>query len=284
MTSEAVRRFHFTVDVDWIPGSEPGLELLLELCEAYSLPSSLFLSGRCASDCRHLLATALRKGHEIGSHGWKHGQEAAEDFRLGTHAQQRAWMHRATEEIASVTGTRPVMFRAPNLAVSETTLRVLEELDYRLDSSVPARRFDFGYGQVNSVKYFGAPVSPYHPSHTHLGQQGASRILEVPPSASRFVPMNMTAIRTFGPRAVVSAARRLLSRSSTLVLYVHPAEFVRAEEQQLKRTEPSRYRKGLGYHNLAPLAEVVCGIVGMGWTPALLSSNICANSHCHHCG
>ena len=39
--------------------------------------------------------------------------------------------------------------------------QALEDEGYRNDSSVPARRFECGFGRVHYLKYFRAPSEPY---------------------------------------------------------------------------------------------------------------------------
>lgn len=54
--------FYFTLDVDWIPGSEAGLRLLLDLCDHYELQSTLFVTGRFAQDYPELVPEEARRG------------------------------------------------------------------------------------------------------------------------------------------------------------------------------------------------------------------------------
>ena len=43
-------RWHFTIDVDWVPGSEVGLEGLLDFCDRRSLKATIFVAGRFAEN------------------------------------------------------------------------------------------------------------------------------------------------------------------------------------------------------------------------------------------
>ena len=42
------RHFYFTIDCDWVPGSQVGLEQLLDLCDRYQLAATIFFGGRFA--------------------------------------------------------------------------------------------------------------------------------------------------------------------------------------------------------------------------------------------
>ncbi len=262
--------FCFTIDADWIPGSQVGLVRLYEFCERLQLKPSVFAAGRFAEAYPDLVREAHVKRFDVGTHGWEHGQDPAEDFRSGTYDQQRRWMQLATEAVEKASGIRPTAFRAPNLSVGETTFRVLRELDYRLDSSVPARRFDFGYGQVRNPRYFRAPLAPYYPSPHNLADEGDSPILEVPPSAF-FLPLNMSSMRVLGLPAVKWAVRRIAKRTSILVLYVHPVEFEVAEAQSIPASTPARFHSGLGPQNLDLVERFAEYVQSLGYRPALLS-------------
>src|SRR6476659_10664447 len=167
------KQLHFSIDCDWVPGSQKGLEALLDCCDRYRMTGTVFFTGRFAQAYPDLVRSCHERGHQLGTHGWAHGGlEDDEDFRTAGYEQQRDWIRRATEAVEQAAGIRPVIFRAPNLWISETTLRVLEEEGYLYDSSVPARRFDFGFGRVHYLKYFWAPSQPYRPSELDLSASG----------------------------------------------------------------------------------------------------------------
>jgi len=247
-------RFYFTIDCDWVPGSQVGLEMLLDCCDRYGIRGTIFLAGRFAEAYPDLVRTCLQQGHQLGTHGWAHGGlEDDEDFRTAPYEQQRQWIRRATDAVEKAAGVRPVVFRAPNLWISETTLRVLEEEGYHYDSSVPARRFDMGLGRVHYLKYFRAPRDPYRPSRTNLNRSGDSSILEVPPSSCLF-PVNLATLRTIGRFTFQRMIQWIGRTSRHLVFYCHPSEFVLPHEQQFPQAMSKWNQRGMGPENL-PLVE-----------------------------
>jgi len=261
------KRFLFSVDADWIPGSDAGLRRLYDFCDQEQLRATVFATGKFAETYPALLREGAERGWEVGTHGWEHPLDESEDFITGTYEQQRRWMELSANAVENATGTRPVSFRAPNLHVSEVTLRVLGELGYKIDSSVPAHRFDFFYGQVNNFRYFRAPLDVYHPSPANLAKRGDSAIIEVPPSAF-FLPMNMSSLRVLGIRAVKWAVRRISERSPILVFYVHPIEFEVPENQTIPGGAPARYHRGLGPQNLELVRELVHYVRSLGYESA----------------
>src|SRR6266545_696179 len=75
------RRFYFTIDCDWVPGSHGGLEALLDCCERFDIKTTIFFAGRFAEAYPDLVRDCHRRGHQLGTHGWAHGGlEEDEDF------------------------------------------------------------------------------------------------------------------------------------------------------------------------------------------------------------
>ena len=265
------RRFYFTIDCDWVPGSQVGLEALLDCCDRYGIRGTIFFAGRFAEAYPDLVRTCLRQGHQLGTHGWAHGGlEEDENFRTAPYEQQRQWIRRATDAVEKAAGVRPVVFRAPNLWISETTLRVLEEEGYHYDSSVPARRFDMGLGRVHYLKYFRAPRDPYRPSRSNLNRAGDSTIVEMPPSSCLF-PLNLATLRTVGLSPFQRMIRWIGRTSRHLVFYCHPAEFVRAEHQQFPATMSKWNRNGMGPGNLSFVEDLLAHVLALQYIPSRMT-------------
>lgn len=260
-------QFYFTIDCDWVPGSHVGLEMLLAFCDRTQLKGTIFFAGRFAEAYPHLVRDCYDRGHQLGTHGWAHGGlENDEDFRAASYEQQRRWIRQATDAIEKAAGIRPVVFRAPNLSIGETTLRALEHEGYRYDSSVPARRFDMGFGRVHYLKYFWSPLEPYRPSGDDLTMPGESPLIEVPPSSCLF-PINMATLRTLGLPMVKRMIRWIGRRSRHLVFYCHPSEFVYAKDQIFPNAMSKWNQKGMCPANLSILETLLDYVLKHGYTP-----------------
>jgi hypothetical protein len=260
-------QFYFTIDCDWVPGSHVGLEMLLAFCDRIHLKGTIFFAGRFAETYPHLVRDCHDRGHQLGTHGWAHGGlEDDEDFRAASYEQQRLWIRQATDAVEKAAGIRPVVFRAPNLSIGETTLRALEDEGYRYDSSVPARRFDMGFGRVHYLKYFWSPLEPYRPSGDDLTTPGESPLIEVPPSSCLF-PINMATLRTLGLPMVQRMIRWIGRRSRHLVFYCHPSEFVYAKDQVFPDAMSKWNQKGMCPANLSILEALLDYVLKHGYTP-----------------
>jgi peptidoglycan/xylan/chitin deacetylase (PgdA/CDA1 family) len=262
------KQLYFTIDCDWVPGSQKGLEALLDCCDRHHIKATVFFAGRFAQAYPDLVRDCHRRGHQLGTHGWAHGAlEKDEDFRTAGYEQQRQWIRWATEAVEQAAGVRPVIFRAPNLWIGETTLRVLEEEGYLYDSSVPARRFDLGFGRVHYLKYFWAPSGPYRPSERDLSTSGGSSITEMPPSACMF-PVNMATLRVLGLPVLGKMIAWIGRNSRHLVFYCHPSEFVHAKEQQFPQTMSKWNQRGMRPENLSLIEDLLDHLFERHFVPA----------------
>jgi peptidoglycan-N-acetylglucosamine deacetylase len=260
-------RFYFTIDCDWVPGSHVGLTRLLEFCHRHQLKGTIFFAGRFAEAYPALVRDCHAQGHQLGTHGWAHGGlEDDEDFRVAPYEQQREWIRLATQAVERAVGTRPVIFRAPNLWIGEQTIRALLAEGYRYDSSIPARRFDMGFGRVHYLKYFWAPQEPYRPALHDLTVPGGNGLLEVPPSSCLF-PINLATLRTLGLPMMRHMIRWISRRSRHLVFYCHPSEFVRSGEQVFPRTMSKWNMKGMRPENLGLVEGFLEHLLASGYLP-----------------
>lgn len=267
------KQLHFTVDCDWVPGSQKGLEALLACCDRYHMKATVFFAGRFATAYPELVRECQKRGHQLGTHGWAHGGlEKDEDFRNADYDQQRQWIRWATEAVEQAAGVRPVIFRAPNLWIGETTLRVLEEEGYLYDSSVPAGRFDFGFGRVHYLKYFFAPSEPYRPCGTDLGAIGTSSVTEVPPSACLF-PINLATLRVLGLPVVGKMIDWIGRHSRHLVFYCHPSELVCAKDQLFPKSMSKWNRIGMGPQNLSLIESLLDFLFERHFVPTTMMPN-----------
>jgi hypothetical protein len=80
----------------------------------------------------------------------------------------------------------------------------------------------------------------------------------------------MSALRVLGLTPLRWAVDRLRSRSSVLVFYAHPAEFVAGADQVIPADNPARHRRGLGPHHLTALGAFIDDVLELGYVSAVL--------------
>jgi len=102
------------------PGSTPEFARVLAEREVHA---TFFMLGSMVAKAPGLAAEIAAAGHEVGVHGWDHRYLPAR-----TPGATRSDLTRATELIASVTGTRPRLFRPPYGVLSGPALLTARDL------------------------------------------------------------------------------------------------------------------------------------------------------------
>jgi polysaccharide deacetylase family protein (PEP-CTERM system associated) len=221
----------FSVDVeDWFhildltegPGMDEWARLpsrvdgnfrrMLDLFDQHGARVTCFFLGWIAERHPDLVREAVRRGHEVASHGYAHQlvfEQSPEQFL--------ADIRRAKSIIEDAAGTAVHGYRSPGFSCTADTpwfFDKLEEAGYLYDSSVfPARR---GHGGMEEAR-----CEP----HVIEGH----RLVEFPISVTRVAGRNMCFfgggyLRLFPYPLVRSMARRVLEDARPVVFYVHPRE------------------------------------------------------------
>src|SRR5207248_3245498 len=151
----------FTVD-----HLDDGTSKLLEVFERRGLTTTVFVEGRHGEERPDQAAAIVRRGHEVGMHGWAHEQWDALDAD-----EEEKLARRATETLASAAGSSPLGFRSPGGARTERTADLLVSLGYRYDASLgdgmrPAvlqpglAQVPFVWNGVDGAHYLADPAPP----------------------------------------------------------------------------------------------------------------------------
>jgi peptidoglycan/xylan/chitin deacetylase (PgdA/CDA1 family) len=108
-----------------------GYPRLLALLERLGVRATFFVEGWNGEHHPDAVAELVRRGHEVGMHGWVH-----ETWHALVPADEAAIATRATAALERATGVRPLGFRAPGGARSARTDVILAGLGYRYDASL----------------------------------------------------------------------------------------------------------------------------------------------------
>jgi hypothetical protein len=228
---------------------------LLETISGSGCTPSLFVAGLMVREIEPELREADERGCEIGAHGWAHCEDPSEDFRTLSFERQMALLARTAVVIEACLGSRPRLFRAPNLWLGGDTVRALQETGYRIDSSIPSGRVDPPGGRISTSRYLRAPRVPYELSIDDVRRRGHSGVVEVP-LLSAIVPINMMALRLLGSRVLASLSTAVARRDGYVIFYCHPAEFG-PRQAFASETVPRRHRYRVGVANLALLRNYI---------------------------
>lgn len=168
-----------------------ALPRLQALGDAYGVRPSYLVTHEMATrePSRSILRDLCATGRcEIGAHlhPWSSPPYREEDL-VGRYPSQlddsqlETQLRELTDAIETSLGVRPVSYRAGRHGFDARSLRILEKLHYRVDTSVDPL---FNETRKGGPSFAGAPVSPYRPNHADVRTAGTSSVLEIPVSSA----------------------------------------------------------------------------------------------------
>lgn len=147
-------------------GAEVAAGRILDLLDKYDLKITWFVPGHTADTFPDICKEILRRGHEIGHHGYVH-----ENPTNLPYDQEKKVMEMGLESLAKIGAPKPTVYRSPYWDFSPNTLRILEEYGFKYDSSLMGN---------DLFPYYPRPVECHSDSANIFGEP--SKILELPVS------------------------------------------------------------------------------------------------------
>jgi peptidoglycan/xylan/chitin deacetylase (PgdA/CDA1 family) len=203
-------------------GITHGLPRLLEVFEEFGLGADFFVSREIVESFRGMVKDLATKGHSLGSHGTGHDYLCRMDYEA-----QLVDISKSTKALREVLSSRPIMFRAPQFGADGNTILALENLGYRLDSSVLPGRLVRKRLFGNILDFTDAPREAYRPSTGDITSRGGSSIIEVPLVENPFrkgTPIGMGYLNSAGYKTTIEACRA--HNGSYITFLIHPWECV----------------------------------------------------------
>ncbi len=108
-----------------------GLAIVLDFLDRNGIATTFFVPALVAKTHPDAVREILRRGHEVGHHGYDHTSVEG----LSPDAERDA-IRASAEMIAEVTGVAPVGYRAPLYGVTPATWRTLADLGFRYSSNL----------------------------------------------------------------------------------------------------------------------------------------------------
>ena len=113
-------------------GARVALGRVVELLDRHKIPASFFIPAVSLMLHPEMADLIKRSGrHEFGVHGWIHETNTTLSAEV-----ERDLVKRALEYLTTVTGSRPVGYRAPSWNFSPNTLTIIRELGFQYESSM----------------------------------------------------------------------------------------------------------------------------------------------------
>ena len=193
------------------------MSALLDTLDTLECRATHFMLGVTVSHYPEIMQRIVSRGDEIGCHGFAHRRvhrQSRRDFELD--------LRRAIETVESLTGMRPVGYRAPRFSVNRDCLWMFE--------SLAAHGFHYDASLNNTPRVpkriLGIPRAP-----VHLKLPSGRAIITVP--AMCWHGLHRIAVpaggggywRALPTSFVVRGIRASMSSQGVSAVYVHPYEF-----------------------------------------------------------
>jgi len=192
---------------------------LLDLLDKYRVKATFAVVGVLAEKHPELIRTIFEKGHEIASHSYYHARlhDLGED---GFDEDTR----RCVALLESITGEKPIGFRAPTASVDNSTkwaYGILKKYGFKYDSSIfPMRTTLYGVSK--------APLHPYRPSMDDVTREAPdSEIIEFPNTVIKLginIPVAGGFYFRFYPFWFFKFAMKKINKTRPGLTYIHPWE------------------------------------------------------------
>lgn len=115
-------------------GSRVALKRVVNLLDRHRIPASFFIPAMSLVIAPEQVGIIKASGrHEFGVHGWIHEMNTTLPGPV-----ERDLVKRAIDTLTSMTGAKPVGYRAPSWNFSPNTLSILRELGFLYESSLMA--------------------------------------------------------------------------------------------------------------------------------------------------
>ena len=227
-------------------GIEQGLPALFDVLTDSGIHGDFFFSTPIVKEYPDTVRDAIRLGHGIGNHGMDHGLLCSKPLD-----QQRKEIQSSSRILMDVSGSTPLMFRAPNFSVDSSTLRLLDDEGYLLDSSILPGRFHRRFLRTTydhrnaSTRPFRVPANP--------NKHGAKGLLEVPVTPNPLrpgAPLGLGALNHYVLQHLIKIVKTTIEE--VLVFLVHPWELV--DPSSFYPKLPTAYASACS-NDLRPLQE-----------------------------
>ena len=237
-------------------GIADGLPSFVDVLRARGVPFDLMVSGEVAQSVPEDIIAGLGDRVALGCHGFSHRPGYLN--RMSRTAQERD-LRLGTEAVRSKFGRSPQCFRAPNFSANADTIRILQELDYRADSSVLPGRHVRRWRVLPLVDHRGVSEDPFTPDLNEFPRSGSSKILEVPVTPNRVLPggpLGLGFLHSHGPEKFEEAISRVSGRY--VVFLAHSWEMVSwdSSDRVAPWVRSAARSKPAGLENLVAMLEM----------------------------
>jgi len=146
-------------------GPSIGVPRILDLLDCFGIKASFYIPGYIAETHPEMTREIVRRGHEIGAHGYKHeplpGMALEEETRI---------LDKSIRIFEGLTGRAPQGYRAPSWELTPNSLRLFRERGFVYDTSLMGNDVPYHVGTGD-----GRLLEPLVDERDALGERGLIR-------------------------------------------------------------------------------------------------------------
>ncbi|MBM7598996.1 peptidoglycan/xylan/chitin deacetylase (PgdA/CDA1 family) [Virgibacillus halotolerans] len=116
-------------------GAEVGVPRILKLFKKYGIRGTWAIPGHTVDTHTDICKEIISNNHEVCHHGYLH-----EDLTPMSYEEEKRVMEKGLESLEKI-GINPTGYRSPSWDFSPNTLRILEEYNFKYDSSLMGNDF-----------------------------------------------------------------------------------------------------------------------------------------------
>jgi len=207
---------------DYLTGTT---ERVLQILDQYRIPATFFVVADVIEHYPGLVESIVEHGHEIACHGLHHScviDSRTKKPRMNPDDFKRVTA-KAKGDLERISGERVIGYRAPNALIAGWMIDILEDLEFRYDSSVSVNSF---YNKSDSALK-GVSSAPYCPAHNELEPTDYRNFVEFPwpyyDVGLKIPTGGGPMLRFLGAHVIYRGLKQSLQRGHT-VFYFHPID------------------------------------------------------------
>lgn len=199
-----------------------SVQPILDLLDMHNVKATFAVLGSVAEKHPKLVKEIHDCGHEIASHAWSHrtlhalGKEEFDDE-----------IRKSVDLLTSITGERPIGFRAPSFSIDNSTkwaFEILEKYGFEYDASIfPVKTMLYGVPD--------APLHIYRPSKADITKEDPNgKIIEFPMTVLKMgknIPIAGGFYLRILPLWILKYGIRETNKKRPAIIYIHPWETYR---------------------------------------------------------
>jgi peptidoglycan/xylan/chitin deacetylase (PgdA/CDA1 family) len=193
-------------------GPLTGVPRLLKILAKHGVTSTFFVPGYTAVRYPDVVASIVAHGHEIAHHGYLH-----EPMRGKTEQQEADILDRGLEVLESVTGSRPVGYRAPMWELNWHSPKLLHDRGFLYDSSLMDTDHPYELDVTDGASLVEIPIQwalDDWEQYCYVPEFSGSGLIESPTKAIEMWRLEFDAMRVEGAAYVLTNHPFLSGRPS----------------------------------------------------------------------